>query len=384
MKVALPLLAVVSLLLAPATGTLAAASYPLSPSDAAVQNAVSYLGDQQSPDGSIGGFADSAWACVAIRAAGEDPNTWDKGGPSLVDYLRDGPTDLSGEFNMGTFLARMVLAAVASGESPSAFGSWSGSNAGVTITDGDYLAALKSLHDGTQFLQDLTGDPDSAETLNEDFWAVRALIAAGESPYSSMVHSTVQHIIDYQEDDGGWTWGTPGHTWYWPDSTDVDNTAAAVVALCLGGKGGSDAVRDGYDFMRANQDANGGFISFWLGVNVQSTAWAVDAIGASGQNPAGSMWTPGSSSPVDYLLGEQLGDGSFDGMIRATSDAIVALVGDNYRSPSPTTPVSVGGEALVPDKLALSLLPVLAAAAALLLAGILRRRFTNSTPKTPC
>jgi hypothetical protein len=307
------------------------------------------------------------------------------GGDSLVDYLKDGPSDVSGEFNMGTFLARMVLAAVAAGESPAAFGSWSGSNAGVTITNGDYLSALKSLHDGTQFLQDLTGDPDSAETLNDDFWAVRALIAAGESPYSSMVQSTVQHIINYQEADGGWTWGTPGHTWYAPGSTDVDNTAAAIVALCLGGAEDSAAVRDGLDYMRANQDAGGGFGSIWLGVNVQSTAWAVDAIGAGGENPGGSAWTPASSSPIDYLLMSQETDGSFGGMIRSTSDVIVALIGAYYLSPDPAMPASVGGEALAPGKVGVLLAPLLAVSGVLvLLAGIPWRRFTNNTPKTPC
>lgn len=134
-----------SLLLVPMAGVVSAASYPLPPSNSAIQEALSYLRGQQGADGSIGGFGDSAFACIAIAAAGEDPNTWENGGMSLVDYLKDGPSDVSGEFNMGTFLARMVLAAVAAGESPSAFGSWSGSNAGVTITSGDYLDALKSL-----------------------------------------------------------------------------------------------------------------------------------------------------------------------------------------------------------------------------------------------
>ena len=384
-RTALPLCAVMSLLFVPIAGVVSAASYPLSPSDSAIQDALAYLRGQQAADGSIGGFGDSAFVCIAIGAAGGDPDTWENGGPSLVDYLKAGPSDVSGEFNMGTFLARMVLAAVAAGESPSAFGAWSGSHAGVTITNGDYLAALKSLHDGVQFLQDLTGDPDSAETLNDDFWAVRALIAAGESPLSSIVQTTVQHIIDYQEADGGWTWGMPGHTWYASGSTDVDNTAAALVALCLGGAEGSAAVRDGLEFMRTTQDAGGGFASIWMGVNVQSTAWAVDAIGAGGENPRGSAWTPVSSSPVDYLLTSQEADGSFGGMVRSTSDVTVALVGAYYLSPVVATPASVGGEALLPNKVGVMLAPVLTVSGVLLLlAGILRRRFTSSTPKTPC
>ncbi len=311
-------------------GVVAEPEYPLSPSSAVIQDALWYLRDHQDVDGSIVGYGESAWACIAIAAAGEDPNNWDNGGPSLVDYLKGGHPDISEEFNMGTFLARMVLAAVAAGEDPSAFGNWSGSHAGVDIIDGDYLSALKSLHDGTRFLQDLTGDPDSAQTLNDDFWAVRALFAAGESPHSLFIQSSVEHIIDYQEGDGGWSWATPEHTWYASDSTDVDNTAAAIVALCLGNQSGSDAVTSALLFMGDNQNESGGFVNPISGVNVQSTAWAVDAIGAAGQNPVSSTWTPESLNPVDYLLAAQDVDGSIGDSVRSTADAIVALVGHYY------------------------------------------------------
>jgi hypothetical protein len=91
-KTVVPVLMALMLLLATASG-LAAASYPLSPSDDAIQDALSYLRSQQSFDGSIGGYGPSAWACMAIAAAGEDPNTWENGGPSLVDYLKAGPPE---------------------------------------------------------------------------------------------------------------------------------------------------------------------------------------------------------------------------------------------------------------------------------------------------
>ena len=363
------------------TGMLHADSgYPLSPSVDAIQDALDYLRGQQSADGSIGGFADSAWVCIAISAAGEDPNTWDNGGPSLVDYLKDGPADLSGEFNMGTFLSRMVLAAVASGDDPSAFGSWSGSNAGVNIVNGDYLSALESLYDGSQFLQDLTGDPDSARTLNDDFWAVRALVAAGKSSYSSMTRNVVQHIIDSQEADGGWTWGTPDHTWYTPDSTDVDNTAAAVVALCLGGEAGSNSVMEALAYLRGNQDASGGFVSIWMGVNVDSTAWTVDALGASGDTPRASAWIPVSSGPIDYLLGSQEVDGSFGGTIRSTADTIVALVGGYNRTSTRVAPIAVGGEALAPNWVEVLVPPLAAMVGVLvLMVGLRRLSFLKSS-----
>lgn len=338
-----------ALALPASTGGVTAASCPESPTGSAIVKALEYLRQQQGPDGGIGGFADSAFACVAIAAAGEDPGAWNNGGLSLVDYLKAGPPDVTEELNMCTFLARMVLAAVACDERPDAFGTWSGAHLGVTVRDGDYLGALKSLHDGTQFLQDLTGEPDSAETLNDDFWAVRALITAGEPTASPEVSAAVQFITDHQEPDGGWTWGTSLHSWHAPDSSDVDSTAAALVALCLGGCDGA-GVSGGLAFMKANQDVSGGFASPWAGVNAQSTAWALDAIAASGDEPAGDAWAPVEKSPLDYLLSTQLSDGSFDGGIRATADAVIALTGASggVSQPMDRTEEEAGDAANVP------------------------------------
>lgn len=366
--------AIVLALMLSASPLLAATSYPLQPGDPAIQDALDYLASQQAGDGGIGSYADSAWACIAIAAAGEDPSEWNNGGPSLVTYLAAGHPDVTGEFNMGTFLARMVLAVVAAGLDPSAFGSWSGSNAGVSITNGDYLGALLTLHDGDQFLQDLTGDPDSARTLNDDFWAVRALVAAGIAPGSMEVQSTADFIAAQQEGDGGWTWATPAHSWYMPDSSDTDNTAAAVVALALAGRSSSQEVRDGLAFLHEDQADSGGFTNPWSGVNVQSTVWAVDAIGSARQDPSGALWAPEGASAVDYVLASQEANGSFGGAVRATSDAVVALLGEYYRP----APRSVGGEAFSLDKLSLLAIPLTACAGGALLAAFLLRRKSAS------
>ncbi len=52
-----------------ATPVLAAGSYPLTTSDAEVTDALNYLRTQQGTDGSIGDFATSAWAMMAIAAS---------------------------------------------------------------------------------------------------------------------------------------------------------------------------------------------------------------------------------------------------------------------------------------------------------------------------
>ncbi|HEY49950.1 MAG TPA: hypothetical protein G4O13_07890, partial [Dehalococcoidia bacterium] len=67
--------------------SLAYAPYPLQTSDTEVASALNYLRGQQAGDGSISDFVTSAWAVMAIAAAGENPLGWSAGGSSIVDYL---------------------------------------------------------------------------------------------------------------------------------------------------------------------------------------------------------------------------------------------------------------------------------------------------------
>ena len=127
------------------------ADYPLQPDDAEIVSALDYLRGIQAADGSIGSYSDSAWAIMAISAAGEHPERWQEGGVSVVDYLKDNASLLSGEFNLGTAYGRVVLAIIAAGENPSAFGTGDPTYA----PDGDYLSKLKKLHNGSQFTDGL-------------------------------------------------------------------------------------------------------------------------------------------------------------------------------------------------------------------------------------
>ena len=83
------------------TPAMAAGPYPYSTSDAEVADALAYLQGQQGTDGSIGDFATSAWAVMAINAAGEDPNSWQIGSnPTIVDYLATNASSACGETNL--------------------------------------------------------------------------------------------------------------------------------------------------------------------------------------------------------------------------------------------------------------------------------------------
>ena len=127
--------------------------YPLTTSDPEVTDALDYLRAQQGTDGSISDFSTSAWAVMAIAAAGEDPDDWKVGSnPSIVDYLIDN----AGSASSTSDYSRMLLAIAAADEDPTSFG-------GI-----DFLSLLLADYNGSQI-----GD---SSLLNDDFWGVMALI----------------------------------------------------------------------------------------------------------------------------------------------------------------------------------------------------------------
>lgn len=310
-----------------ATPAVAYSEYPLRPDDAEIVSALDYLRGIQAADGSIGSYSDSAWAVMAIAAAGEHPERWQVGGVSVVDYLRNNASLLSGEFNLGTAYGRVVLAIIAAGENPSAFGTGDPTYA----PGGDYLSKLKELHNGTQF----TDGFGSEDLLNDDFWGLIAIIAAREPGSSSLVTTTKTFIKDNQAEDGGWSWSTAANPWY--GGSDVDDTAAAIMALIAAGENPSSAiVNDGLAYMHEQQDISGGFLS-WGAANLGSTNVAVAAMNGAMRNPLSSYWTPGTVNPVDYILGFQETEGSFfdpgawtPAREKNTANSIVSLVGKSY------------------------------------------------------
>ncbi len=287
---------------------LAYSPYPLQPADAEVANALDYLRGQQGADGSISDFAVSGWATMAIAAAGEDPHTWASGGgASMVDYLAANAGTAAGV----TDYTRMVLAIVAAGEDPANFG-------GV-----DFVGLIEGAYDGTQL-----GDTG---LLNDDFWGLMALIAAGKNPASEIVTNTVAFIKANQNSDGGWSWGVGA-------DSDVDDAAAAIMALVAAGEPqASTVVQNGLAYMKSMQMGNGGFES-WGATNAGTDSWGIAAIVAAGQDPTGTNWRSGNGTdPVDDLLTFHNPDGSFNWQAATplnvawmTSYAIPALLGQHY------------------------------------------------------
>ncbi|UCG54169.1 MAG: hypothetical protein JSV32_06120, partial [Dehalococcoidia bacterium] len=287
--------------------------YPLQSSDSQITSALYYLRQRQAQqsNGRIGGFEVDAWVVMAIAAAGEDPNTWTAGGASIVDYLQNNASLL--DAGKATDWERSILAIVAAGKNPRSFG-------GI-----NYVATLLALYDGGQI-----GDNT---LLNDDFWGILALKAIGESP--TIIEASKDFIISNQNSDGGWGDDVV-------DNSDADNTAAAVSALIAAGVSpGSQTITDALNYLKTQQQNNGGFLSE-SATNSAVDAWVINAIIDAGQSPVGDEWRRSGKTPIEHLLSLQDTDGFFNYTASVKSQpewmtayAVLALMGKSW--PKDTT-----------------------------------------------
>jgi len=301
--------------------------FPLGIADKIVTSGVNALVESRSEDGSIGSYTDTAWAVMGIVASGKNLETISS--PSPLGYLERNNDELLDSFNLTADLARNTLAIIAAGKSPFSFG-----YGNETIPDGNYIEAIKNQHDGHQF--------GPSESINEDFWAVTALIAAGVSADDAIIAKTVEYIIECQGDDNGWSWAAPCNEWYY--ASDPDNTAAAIIAFANCGYTADDEpVAKALDYLKSTQGENGGFMSYGI-ENASSTAWTVTALNALGLDPV--TWEVNGNNPVSYLVDLQNPDGSFsfaspmpEGYLemaeKTTADCIIALTGNTYPVTAP-------------------------------------------------
>ncbi|MBS7626523.1 hypothetical protein KEJ51_05745 [Candidatus Bathyarchaeota archaeon] len=287
-----------------------ASSYPYSKTSTQVASALAWLRANQTDNGMIGSFAVSSWAAMAIAAAEGDPNKWSKTqqSPTLIQYLKSNKASLSS----CTDYSRFILSMVAADLDPK------------NVDGVDLVSTLESFYNNNQF-----GDPT---LLNDDYWAVIALISAGKYKSDPKIQSAVNFIKSHQNStNGGWSFDVAAA--YGPD---VDSTAAAIMALISTGEDKtSNHITKGLAYIKSKQVASGGFDGGW-GTSAETDSWAIQAIVATGQNVTGPEWTHSSGkTPIDDLLTFQNPDGGFrdyTGKSNAwtTSYAISALMGKPY------------------------------------------------------
>jgi hypothetical protein len=170
-------------------------------------------------------------------------------------------------------------------------------------------------------------------------WGILGTLALSQT----VPATAVEALAAQQQPDGGWEWqGGFG--------TDTNTTALAVQTLLAAGYPvTSTEVVSGLAFLQNSQVAGGGFVYDPAmpenGPDANSTAYALMALSAAGEDPASAAWTVDGRGPVDFLIGVQLPDGSLAWQagtgpnLLATAQAVTALLGRSY-------PLAVGELAL--------------------------------------
>ena len=190
---------------------------------------------------------------------------------------------------------------------------------------------------------------------------------------------TIAFITDAQQEGGGWAWDGSAET-----TADTNTTAFAVQALIAGGEASdSDAVSAALTYYEGIQNDDGGWpyqspSDFGTATDANSTAVTIQAILASGQDPAGEAWTSSEGNmPIPALEELQNESGAFawqaampDDNLLATVQALPALAG----KPFPLATMHVGDAeappATLPDTGGVVLSPAMALiASGLALAG---------------
>ncbi|HEX5928496.1 MAG TPA: prenyltransferase/squalene oxidase repeat-containing protein [Solirubrobacterales bacterium] len=280
-----------------------AVAAPAPDKQAALDRTVRYLQESQQAGGGFGASGEpsqiaSAWTALALAAAGINPQ--DQARPGGVDAY----AYLVANYRLGieesecapvactTTFERELMVVNASGTSPHDFG-------GVDLV-AELLARARP--DGS-----FPHVPGGGPGVNDTIFAIFALAPVDEPAAQAPIQRAAEWIEGAQLGGGGWSWHASS------SRDEVDMTGAAIQALVAAGRAQSAAVADGLAYLRAAQNPDGGFPEYPGNPesNVASTAWAVQAIWAVGENP--EYWRSGSGEateePLDYLESLQQPDG---------------------------------------------------------------------------
>jgi energy-coupling factor transport system substrate-specific component len=273
---------------------------------------ISFLARAQNGDGGFGGAAGQAsselytgWVAMGLAASGRDPLSLRRGGHTVLDALRGEAGSLHGTGD----LERTILALRACGVSVR------------SLAGGDPVARLLRVRarDGSfEHLSNLTA------------FAVFALRAAGYGSASAPVRAAARWLVRQQGADGGFGFAAKG------GGSDIDDTAAVLQALRDAGVHGA-AVERSVGYLARAQNLDGGYPQQLGGLsNAQSTAWAIQALGAAGRNPD-NVKRRRSRSPVAYLESLIAPDGSVrysrtgsQTPVWVTAQALTALAGRSF------------------------------------------------------
>lgn len=247
-----------------------------------------WLRSQQAADGSFGGNVGATLdTLMAGAAAGDNLSRWRIAqGATAWDYVRRGASAFVQREESPASAGKLALAVAAAGLDPHSF-------AGQNL-----VVAMSRVYSPTT---GAFGGSNWDQALTLLGWR-----AAGES----VALTATQRLAQQANADGGWGWIASAES-------DVDSTALAVQALLAAGEPvTATAIISGLAYIQSAQNADGGFpytptSTTDTSSNANSTAFAVQAILAVGQDPLGAAWTISATTPISFLLGQQQASGGF-------------------------------------------------------------------------
>jgi hypothetical protein len=145
----------------------------------------------------------------------------------------------------------------------------------------------------------------------------------------------VDYLITLAQPDGGWEWNQGF-------GSDTNTTALVIQTLvAVGEPPDSEIIAKALQYLKSAQNSDGGFTysptsQFGTDSDVNSTAYVLQSLLAAGQSPISDVWRVNGSTPMDYLPGMQLDNGSYEWQpgsgenLVATAQAATALLGRTY------------------------------------------------------
>ncbi len=284
---------------------------PVSRELLAANAALQWMRPQQQANGGYGNVGGTLDILLAVAAANRAPAHWQStAGNSLLDYVS--PRAASFARQSAAASGKLMLAVAAADEDPMDF------------------AGLNLVISTTHFYNPATGAYGA--TIQDQALSMLGLHAAG----APIPPAAVQRLATMANTNGGWGW-TPGQP------SDADSTSVAVEALVAAGQPATaPAIVNGLAFLDTVQHLNddGGFahspdLPWGLESNTNSTAFAIQALLAADEDPLAASWSISATTPISFLLGQQLPSGAFvyvnpPADLFATQQAVPALVGKPY------------------------------------------------------
>ncbi len=286
----------------------------------AADQALTWLRAQQViTDGSYGSSAGaSVETLLALGANHEDAGTWrpSPDAPSLLEFVTENAPAYSQE---GVSEAGKLAVALTAMEA-----CWP---ADALMPAAYYSPTIGALH------------PDAGRLA----WGILGTLALDQAAPAE----SVEYLNDLALPEGGWEW-SPG----W--GRDTNTTALAIQALIAADTPvTATTIVSGLAYLRLAQTDAGGFsydpgADFSATADANSTAYAVQALVAAGENPLGEEWQRAGGNPLDFLVAQQDATGGLAWQAgqpvnaAATQQAIPALLGQPYPIRQASLPICGG------------------------------------------